>query len=189
MPASESLLEQRAADLKMLLGSPLLTVLFCFVFLGPHPQHQEVPRLGVESELQLPAYATATATWDLSRICVLHYSSPQHWIPNPLSEARDQTCIFMDTSQFQNPPSHGGKSVGSPLLEGSLDVESTEPIGQVGDTGRSKTWNVLPGPPLPACGLSHEVYTAAKTRLRSDSSEKPSPASAPHTLTSPPPRS
>ena len=24
----------------------------------------EVPRLGVESEIQLPAYATATAMWD-----------------------------------------------------------------------------------------------------------------------------
>ena len=33
-----------------------------FVFLGPHPQHMEVPRLGVERELQLPAYTTATAT-------------------------------------------------------------------------------------------------------------------------------
>ena len=30
-----------------------------FVFLGPHLQHMEVPRLGVESELQLPAYTTA----------------------------------------------------------------------------------------------------------------------------------
>ena len=34
-------------------------VCFCF-FLGLHLQHMEVPRLGVESELQLPAYATAT---------------------------------------------------------------------------------------------------------------------------------
>ena len=25
-----------------------------FIFLGPHPQHMEVPRLGVESELPLP---------------------------------------------------------------------------------------------------------------------------------------
>ena len=29
--------------------------------LGPHPQHMEVPRLGVESELQLLTYITATA--------------------------------------------------------------------------------------------------------------------------------
>ena len=28
----------------------------------------EVPRLGVKSELQLPAYTAATATWDLSHI-------------------------------------------------------------------------------------------------------------------------
>ena len=43
---------------------------FFFFLLGPHPQHMEVPRLGVRSELQLLAYtiATATATWDLSRI-------------------------------------------------------------------------------------------------------------------------
>ena len=33
-----------------------------FAILGPHPQHMEAPRLGVESELQLPAYITVTAT-------------------------------------------------------------------------------------------------------------------------------
>ena len=33
---------------------------------GPHTRHMEVPRLGVEKELQLPAYTTATATRDLS---------------------------------------------------------------------------------------------------------------------------
>ena len=38
-------------------------------FLGPPLQHMEVPRLGVKSELQLLAYTTATAMWDLSRIC------------------------------------------------------------------------------------------------------------------------
>ena len=62
-------------------------------------QHMEVPRPGVESELQLSAYATATATWDLRCVCDLHHSSGKLWIPNPLSQARDQTLIFMDTSQ------------------------------------------------------------------------------------------
>ena len=33
---------------------------FCFlVFLEPHPWHMEIPRLGVQLELQLPAYTTA----------------------------------------------------------------------------------------------------------------------------------
>ena len=31
----------------------------CFVFLGPHLRQIEVPRLGVELELQLLAYTTA----------------------------------------------------------------------------------------------------------------------------------
>ena len=51
------------------------------------------------SELQLPAYATATATPDPSHVCDLHHSSRQHRIPNPLSEARHRTCNLMVTSQ------------------------------------------------------------------------------------------
>ena len=35
---------------------------FFSVFLGLYLWHMEVPRLGIESELQLPAYTTATAT-------------------------------------------------------------------------------------------------------------------------------
>ena len=79
-----------------------------FFFLGLYLQYMEVPRLGVKSELQLPAYATATATPDPSHICNLHHSLLQHRILNPLSEARDQTCILMDTSQVLNPMSHKG---------------------------------------------------------------------------------
>ena len=38
-------------------------------FLGPQLKRMEVPRLGVELELQLSACATATATWDPNHIC------------------------------------------------------------------------------------------------------------------------
>ena len=58
----------------------------------------EVPRLGVELELQLPAYATATP--DLSHICSLYHSSQQRQIVNPLSEARDQIHNLMVPSQI-----------------------------------------------------------------------------------------
>ena len=69
----------------------LLVCLFVLLF-RVYPWHMEVPRLGVQSELQLPAYATATATSDPSCICNVHHSSQQCWILNQLSEARDQTC-------------------------------------------------------------------------------------------------
>ena len=39
-----------------------LFIFLSFVFLGPHPWHMEVSRLGVKLELQQPAYATDTAT-------------------------------------------------------------------------------------------------------------------------------
>ena len=58
----------------------------------------KVPRLGVESELQVLAYATATTTPDPSGICELHHSHGSTGSFNPLSEARDQTHILMDTS-------------------------------------------------------------------------------------------
>ena len=47
----------------------------------------EVPRLGVELELQLQAYTTAIARRDLSHVCDLYHSSQQHQILNPLSKA------------------------------------------------------------------------------------------------------
>ena len=50
-----------------------LTFFFSF-FQMSTLQHVEVPGLGVESELQLQACTTATATWDLSRISHLHHS-------------------------------------------------------------------------------------------------------------------
>ena len=61
----------------------------------------EVPRLGVELDLQLPAYATAIATPDLNRICDLYHGSWQHQSLNPLSEARDQTHNLMVPNEIR----------------------------------------------------------------------------------------
>ena len=71
---------------------------FCFLWL--HMWHMEVPRLGVESELQLLAYTTATATQDPICICDPHHSSRQHQILNPLIEARNRTRNLMVPSQI-----------------------------------------------------------------------------------------
>ena len=84
--------------------------LFFFNLSWLHPQHMEGPRLGVESELQLLAYTTATATPRLSYVCSLHCSSWQSQILDPLSEARDQSHILVDGSQILNPLSHNRNS-------------------------------------------------------------------------------
>ena len=80
----------------------LFTCSFIY-FLGPHMRHMEVPRLGLNWSCSCwptpQAYSTATATSDPSHICDLHNHSQQRQIPNPLSEARDRTCILMDTSR------------------------------------------------------------------------------------------
>ena len=53
--------------------------------LGLHPRHMEIPRVGVQSELDLPA----TATPDPRHVCNLHHSSQQGWILIPLGGAKD----------------------------------------------------------------------------------------------------
>ena len=69
--------------------------IFCFVLFFLFFRATSVAyggsRLGVELELQLLAYATATATQDTSRVCDLHHSSQKHQILNTLSKARDGT--------------------------------------------------------------------------------------------------
>ena len=62
---------------------------FFFFFLGLHSWHMEVPRLEVQSELQLAASPTAAATPDPSCDCDLQHSSGQRWLLNSLSEARE----------------------------------------------------------------------------------------------------
>ena len=69
--------------------------IFFFFFSGPHPPH-----IGGETELQLPAYTTATAMPDPSHICNLCHSSWQCQILNPLSKARERISMLMDTSQL-----------------------------------------------------------------------------------------
>ena len=50
----------------------LFVFLPLFFFLGPHPRHMKVPGPGIESELQLPAYTTATATLDPRCMCLAY---------------------------------------------------------------------------------------------------------------------
>ena len=64
------------------------------IFLGRHKLHMEVPRLGVQLELYLPAYTTATATASPDPSHIFE----QHQILNPLSEDRGQTHVLMDVS-------------------------------------------------------------------------------------------
>jgi len=63
--------------------------------------------------------------WDPSLICNLHRSSRQCRILNPLSEARDGTCILTDTSWVHYCPA----TTGTPMLK-ALDVPSSLVFGQ-----------------------------------------------------------
>ena len=92
-----------------------ITLLYLFIYLlGPHLWHMEVPRLGIESELQLQAYsiATATATWDPSRMCNLHHSWQQcryltYWARPGIEPASSSLLVrFVSTvPQQEFPPS------------------------------------------------------------------------------------
>ena len=90
-------------------GLLIIVLLFIFLFRAV-PAHMEIPRRGVESELQLMAYTTATATPDPSCLCDLRRSSWQRRILYPLSKARDPTGILTDTSWIHSSLSHNRNS-------------------------------------------------------------------------------
>ena len=100
--------------LQSVLNNPVnLNFLFLFLFFllfRVKPWHMEVPRQGVESELQPLAFTTAIPTHDLSCVCDLHHSSWQRQILNPLSEARDRTRNLVVPSRIRQPLSHEGNS-------------------------------------------------------------------------------
>ena len=82
----------------------------------------EVSRIGGESELQVMATAIATASLDLSCVLQLTQYLEANWVLNPLSEARDQSCILTDTSWVHNMLSHIGNSTNCSSFEKQLLV-------------------------------------------------------------------
>ena len=100
-------------------------LLLYIYFLQPHLWYMEVSGLEVALELLLPAYTMATATQDPSRICNLCQSLQQCWILNPLSEARNWTCILTDTSWVLHPLSHNVDSYFYALLFTSTGIKVT----------------------------------------------------------------
>ena len=73
---------------------------FFFFLFRAEPSALEALRLGVQLNSELPTYTTATRTPDPSCACDPRHSSWQCWILNPLIQARDQTCILMDTGRM-----------------------------------------------------------------------------------------
>ena len=90
-------------------------------------------------------------------VCNLHQSSWQCWIPNPLSEARDQTCVLMDASQIHFCCS----TMGAPLFYFTCSwetcpwsiLQSENPALPADSTG-SQAGQAQAGGSCPAKGLS-----------------------------------
>ena len=88
----------------------IFAIPFSFFFFGSHPQHMDVPRLGVESEPQTPAYTIATALLDPSHICTLHHSSWQRQILNHQGRPGIKPTYSRTLGQVLNSLSHNGNS-------------------------------------------------------------------------------
>ena len=80
----------------------IFNFLYIYIFYGPW--HMEVPGLGVEWELLLPAYTIVTAMLDPSCICDLC-----------CGEAQDQTCNLTDTMSSSQPTEAWLKLLYNPL--------------------------------------------------------------------------
>ena len=79
---------------------------FSFFFSGPQVQYMEVPRLGIKSEIQLPAYTTAMAMPDPNYFCNLHDSHSNaryltHWAGPGIEPASSWILVGIVTTETQ----------------------------------------------------------------------------------------
>ena len=70
----------------------------CNLESSPREKEQHLPG----PELLLPAYTVAPTKQGQSHICNLPHSSQEPWVLNPLSEARNRTCILTDPTQVHS---------------------------------------------------------------------------------------
>ena len=122
--------------------NPLLPpwhIFIFFWFLGPNPWHMKVPRLGVQSELQLLACTTATAMSDPSHLCDLLHSSCQCQIISPLSEARNRTCNLMVPSQIH----FHCAMIGTPTLRFGTEAACSQAGSGSGQWRRASSFECL----------------------------------------------
>ena len=89
-----------------------LFVCFCLFRAKPSAYGSSQARGWVGATATAVGLHHSTATWHPSRICDLQHSSWQCQILNPLSEARDWTCILVDASQIR----FRWAMMGTPLL-------------------------------------------------------------------------
>ena len=72
-------------------------------FLDALFEYYEVSFLGGLFMATPITYGSSQAWGEIGTVAAgLHHNSQQHQILNPESEARDQTCILMDTSQVHH---------------------------------------------------------------------------------------
>jgi len=86
-----------ASLLNLLIFPHLISFFFLFLFTATLAIYGS-PWTRGQMGAVVVAYATATATPDLSCVCQLYCGLQQHHILNPLSEARDPTCILTETT-------------------------------------------------------------------------------------------
>ena len=158
------------------------TCIYLLFFLGPHPWHLEASGLQVRLEWQPPAYTTASATPDPSRICDLNCSLEQHQILNPRTEARDRTHTLTDTSWVFNPLSHNRNS------HTYISFHPTIPLlGILTEIKAEISWEVLPAlekTVISNCKQSPEgeqLCNYGNASLCTPALDKPSPVT-PHLL-------
>ena len=123
---------------------------FFFPFSGLHLYQMEIPRPGVESQLQMPAYTTAVAMQDWRLAFNRRHSSQQHQILNPLSKARNQIHILLGISGVHNPLSQNGNSQNSVIYASHLRGHLTHhvyipPIALLVSEGLTKTSSLFEG--------------------------------------------
>ena len=159
-----------------------LQLRFFFFFLGPHLWHMEVPRPGMKSELQLPAYTTL---WIRAASVTYVTAQDNVWILNPLSKARKRTHILTDASRIRFQEATMGTPatqifnwkprmsslLKGPWLLGDLYCKTaamyhsvTSGVSPASHLQPQRACHFWPGHPIPT-GVAHRIFFLCRSPL------------------------
>ena len=112
--------------------------LFIYLFLGPHLQHMEVPRLGVQLELQLPAYPKPQQGWNWVRSAIYNTAH----------------CNARSLTHWAGP---GVELESSWILVGWVSAEPRRELPQLYNT-KFRWKNIIKGDTYPLCNILFVPY-------------------------------
>ena len=125
------------------------------LFVGPQQQHMEVPRLGVESHLQMPAYSNMSVTYTIAHG---HAGSLTHWTRPGIETASSWILVGFVTTEPQQDPTAPAVFIIVPVTRNEIPPNHQPPYPPCSYSSPSRPWDLLSSRLRDGFPLTYHVF-------------------------------